>query len=112
MGMSLVYDYLLKEKNKGVEAPSHVIQSLLFSLVTLEQSYKKHPELNYLESLIDDTTFHYVQANNWIPYRKRKIATKTDCSIHAVKKEIQQLVQEGKLIIHTLPTDTFLEVVG
>lgn len=108
--MSIVYDYLLAEKNKGEKAPYSVIATLLFSLSALEECYKHHPDLNYLETLIDDTTFHYVQANNWIPYRKRKIATKTGCSIHMVKKEIQQLVEAGKLIVHTLPNDTFLEV--
>lgn len=109
--MSLVYDYLLAEKRKGEQAPEHVINNLLFSLSALEESYKQSPQLSYLEGLIDDATFHYVQANNWIPYRKRKIATKTDCSLHAVKKEIQQLVEGGKIVVHTLPNDTFLEIV-
>ena len=109
--MSLVYDYLLTEKEKGEQASDSVINNLLFVLSALEESYKQSPQLSHLESLIDDTTFHYVQANNWIPYRKRKIATKIDYSLHLVKKEIQQLVKDGKIIVHTLPNDTFLEIV-
>ena len=108
--MSVVYDYLLAEKEKGTQAPDHVVNNLLFSLSALEESYKQSPQSSYLEGLIDDVTFHYVQANNWIPYRKRKIATKTDCSLHAVKKEMRQLVESGKVIVHTLPNDTFLEI--
>lgn len=110
--MNKVYDYLLEEKNKGVEAPSHVIYTLLFALAQLEQTAQKHPDYHELDPLMDDLIFHYTQANNWIPYRKRKIATQTDQSLHAIKKEIQQLVQEGKVIVRTLPNDTFLEIIN
>ena len=107
---SVIYNYLVSKKPMEEKASYGVIATLLFSLSTLEECTKHH---NYegLNNLIVQTTQEYVKANNWIPYRKKEMVKETGLSTLQITKEIQRLIGENLVILHTIPGDTYLEIV-
>lgn len=102
-----LYDYL--DHQHPLSSTPEVQRHLLFILSAMGELCVKHPA-DELTSLYHLAIQAYAKSNGWIPYRKRELASELNLTLSQTSRYIRQLQSDNQIKIHTLPVDTFIEI--